>query len=60
MRTGSILNPLAGNFSEDTGKKGKGAKTGTGYSLASEWNPGMKPIIHTTNLWRQILPIGKN
>ncbi len=25
---GSILNPLAGKFSEDTRKKGKGAKTG--------------------------------
>ncbi len=29
---GSILNPLAGKFSEDTRKKGKGAKTGAPYN----------------------------
>ncbi len=28
---GSILNPLAGKFSEDTRKKGKGAKTGASH-----------------------------
>ncbi len=28
MKIGSILNPLAGKFSKDTGKKGKGAKQG--------------------------------
>ncbi len=30
-RIGSILNPLAGKFSEDTRKKGKGAKTGASH-----------------------------
>ncbi len=29
LTVGSILKPLAGKFSEDTRKKGKGAKTGT-------------------------------
>ena len=30
-RIGSILNPLAGKCSEDTRKKGKGAKTGASH-----------------------------
>ncbi len=32
---GSILNPLAGKFSEDTRKKGKGAKTGASHDWRS-------------------------
>ena len=32
---GSILNPLAANFSEDTRKKGKGAKTGAPHDWRS-------------------------
>ena len=32
---GSILNPLAGNLSEDIRKKGKGAKTGTSHDWRS-------------------------
>ncbi len=32
---GSILNPLAGTFSEDTRKKGKGGKTGTSHDWRS-------------------------
>ncbi len=32
---GSILNPLAGNFSEDTRKKGKGAKTRASHDWQS-------------------------
>ncbi len=31
----SILNPLAGKFSEDTRKKGKGAKTGASHNWRS-------------------------
>ncbi len=71
---GSISNPLAGKFSEDTRKKAKGVKTGASHDWRSfylsqyDWLKGshmtkvvgfrMKPIIHTANLWRQILPIG--
>ncbi len=70
---GSILNPLAGKFSEDTRKKGKGAKTGASHDWRNfylsqyDWLKGSrmtkivwhrtKPIIHSLNLWRQILPI---
>ncbi len=32
---GSILNPLAGKFSEDTQKKGKGKKTGASQDWCS-------------------------
>ncbi len=32
---GSILNPLTGKFSEDTRKKGKGAKTGSSHDWQS-------------------------
>ncbi len=32
---GSILNPLARKFSEDTRKKGKGAKTGASHNWQS-------------------------
>ncbi len=32
---GSILNPLAGKFSEGTRKKGKGAKTGVSHDCRS-------------------------
>ncbi len=31
---GSMLNPLAGKFSKDTRKKGKGAKTGASHDMA--------------------------
>ncbi len=31
IRIGSILNPLAGKVSQDTRKKGKGAKTGASH-----------------------------
>ncbi len=34
-RIGSILNPLAGKLSEDTRKKGKGAKTGASHDWQS-------------------------
>ncbi len=70
---GSILNPLAGKFSKDTRKTCKGAKTGASYDWQSfylsqyDWLKGshmtklvcfrMKQIIHTANLWHQILPI---
>ncbi len=49
---GSILNPLAGNFSEDTRKKGKGTKTGAAhdwwnfYMSQCDWLKGS----HMTNL----------
>ncbi len=63
---------LGGNLkSEDTRKKGKGAKPGAFHDWRSfylsqyDWLKGshmtkyfgfqMKPIIHTANLWRQIL-----
>ncbi len=35
IATGSILNPLAGKFSEDTRKKGNGAKTGASHDWRS-------------------------
>ncbi len=35
LTMGSILNPLAGKFSEDTRKKGKGAKTGASHDWQS-------------------------
>ncbi len=35
MTTGSILNHLAGKFSEDTRKKGKGTKTGASHDWQS-------------------------
>ena len=73
---GSILNPLVGKFSEDTRKKGKGAKTGASqdficfYLLQYDWLKGSymsylfgfraKPIIHTANLCHEILPIPFN
>ncbi len=34
-RIGSILNPLAGKFSEDTRKNSKGAKTGASHNWRS-------------------------
>ncbi len=56
-RIGSILNPLAGKFSEDTrkkGKHGKGAKTGAPHDWWSfcmskyDW---LKGSHMTTALW---------
>ncbi len=35
LSIGSILNPLAGKLSEDTRKKGKGAKTGAPHDWRS-------------------------
>ncbi len=35
LEIGSILNPLAGKVSEDTRKKGRGAKTGTPHDWRS-------------------------
>ncbi len=70
MTIGSILNPSAGKFSEYTRKKGKGTKTGVSHDWRSfylsqyDWLKGSHmtkvvwlPIIHTANLWRQMLPI---
>ncbi len=70
---GSILNPLAGKFSEGTRKKGKGTKTGAFHDWRSfylsqyDWLKGshMTKVVWLPNetdysyceLWRQILPI---
>ncbi len=71
--TGSILNPLAGKFSKDIRKKGKGRKKGASHHWRSiylsqyDWLTCSHMIkvvwlpnetdIHTANLWHQILPI---
>ncbi len=60
---GRILNSLAGKFSANARKKGKGAKTGTSHDWRSfylsqyDWLKGnhMTKVV----LWRQILPIEK-
>ncbi len=73
---GSILNPLTGKFSEERVKVQRQGHLTIGianYLSQYDWLKGsrmtkvvwlpkfrMKPIIHTANLWRQILPIACN